>query len=216
MNVESLLIPSERMVDLLRLSAVLPFSDREDAVTARLPVEGQTAGEVIRIQIERAVGRVCPPWLQASRDDLVQAATMRVLEIQKKSEEHRDFSSSYLRKVAYAVLVDEIRRLRRRSEVPLETVESSESARTERATAEGSGSTTPEHRFAQRELGEAISDCLAGLKAERRQAVTLFLQGHSVPDAATRLGWTSKKTENLVYRGKADLQRCLEKKGFKP
>ena len=34
--------------------------------------------------------------------------------------------------------------------------------------------------------------------------------------AAARRGWTLTKTESLVYRGMADLRRCLERKGLTP
>jgi RNA polymerase sigma-70 factor (ECF subfamily) len=30
------------------------------------------------------------------------------------------------------------------------------------------------------------------------------------------MGWTEKKAENLVYRGLADLRRCLSAKGLRP
>jgi RNA polymerase sigma-70 factor (ECF subfamily) len=46
--------------------------------------------------------------------------------------------------------------------------------------------------------------------------VTLYLQGHSVPDAARILDWPAKRTENLVYRGLADLRACLSNKGLRP
>ena len=52
------------------------------------------------------------------------------------------------------------------------------------------------------------------MKRERRLAVTLYLQGHSVPAAARLLEWTAKRTENLVYRGLADLRECLTAKGM--
>ena len=51
---------------------------------------------------------------------------------------------------------------------------------------------------------------------DRRLAVTLHLQGHSVPDAARVLDWPVKRTENLVYRGMADLRECLMSKGIEP
>jgi RNA polymerase sigma-70 factor (ECF subfamily) len=54
------------------------------------------------------------------------------------------------------------------------------------------------------------------LKYERRLAVTLYLHGHSVPDAARILDWSAKRTENLVYRGLADLRECLLSKGLRP
>jgi len=74
----------------------------------------------------------------------------------------------------------------------------------------------PEHTAHGRRVGDGIADCLQGIKAERRQAVVLYLKGYSVPDAAKVLGWSAKKTENLVYRGMADLRKCLERKGLRP
>ena len=54
------------------------------------------------------------------------------------------------------------------------------------------------------------------MKRERRLAVMLHLQGHPVAEAARILGWTVKRTENLVYRGLADLRHCLICKGHRP
>ena len=54
------------------------------------------------------------------------------------------------------------------------------------------------------------------MKRERRLAVTLHLQGHTVPQAARLLDFSPKQTENLVYRGLADLRACLLAKGIRP
>ncbi|MGH9336361.1 MAG: hypothetical protein ACRD21_21705 [Vicinamibacteria bacterium] len=67
-----------------------------------------------------------------------------------------------------------------------------------------------------REIGRGIRSCLETLLAERRQAVALHLMGHSVKDASRILAWPFKRTENLVYRGLADLRKCLESKGLSP
>jgi RNA polymerase sigma-70 factor (ECF subfamily) len=37
-----------------------------------------------------------------------------------------------------------------------------------------------------------------------------------VAEAARILDWSPKRTENLVYRGLADLRGCLTSKGLKP
>jgi RNA polymerase sigma-70 factor (ECF subfamily) len=169
--------------------------------------------EDIRRVLVKAVGHVCPRWLAADRDDLVQSAMLRILELGNRGEEARTFSSSYLRKVAYAVLVDEIRRSRHRSEVPLV---SDSSAGGDECAEPGLRLTDPERRLQDRQLGQMIGECLGTIKPERRQALVLFLQGHSVPEAARILGWSQKKTENVVFRARADLRRSLERKGLKP
>ena len=74
----------------------------------------------------------------------------------------------------------------------------------------------PERVAASRQIGRGIQDCLSRMQRDRRLAVTLHLQGHSVPDAARVLDWPAKRTENLVYRGMADLRECLMSKGIQP
>ena len=165
----------------------------------------------LRQDVVRAVARLCPGWLAQRRDDLVQVAIMRVMQIAGKrsasGEESERFSSSYLHKVAYSVLIDEIRRLRRHPETDLE-----DAAVATRAVS----ADDPERLTASSEVGRGIRECLTAMKRERRLAVTLHLQGHTVPDAARILDWAVKSTENLVYRGLADLRRCLLAKGIRP
>jgi RNA polymerase sigma-70 factor, ECF subfamily len=158
----------------------------------------------------RAVDRVCPRWLADRSDDLVQVALMRVMEIQRKREGTAEFSAFYLRKAAYSALVDEIRRLRRRQEVSLDSDDEEGGTAFDPAAPEPD----PERASAGRQIGRAIRDCLGGMVPPRRHAVTLNLQGHSVPEIGRLLGWTAKKAENLVYRGMADLRGCLSGKGI--
>jgi RNA polymerase sigma-70 factor, ECF subfamily len=168
--------------------------------------------ELIRSNLVRAVTRVCPPWLASRSEDLVQVALMRVLEVHRRSEGNAQLSPSYLRKVAYSALIDEIRRWRRRKEVPLETDDGGLDPTIERS----SGNPDPEERSGGREIGEAIRDCLSHMVGPRRSAVVLHLQGHSVPEIGKLLGWDGKKADNLVYRGMNDLRECLGSKGVKP
>lgn len=152
------------------------------------------------------MGAVCPAWLADQRDDIIQVALIRVMDVRRKSEGNRDFSSSYLWRTAYSALVDEIRRLRRRQEVALE----------EEANSHVAVSPGPEQRAGGHQIGEGIRDCLGQLVRPRRLAVTLYLQGHSVPQVARLLGWSSKRADNLVYRGLADLRQCLTERGLSP
>jgi RNA polymerase sigma-70 factor (ECF subfamily) len=46
--------------------------------------------------------------------------------------------------------------------------------------------------------------------------VVLHLQGHSLKEVGSLLGWTEKKAENLVYRALAGLRTCLVTKGIRP
>ncbi|MEM9558078.1 MAG: RNA polymerase sigma factor [Acidobacteriota bacterium] len=158
-----------------------------------------------------AVRKTCPPTLRDRADDLVQVAVLRVLKLRRERPE-RTFSDGYLYRTAYSALIDEIRRLRRRGEVPLETpTDDGDERPLVEPTVEDAD---PEQRAGARELGVAITDCLGRLVPDRRRAVVLYLQGHGVPEAARLLRWGAKRVQNLVYRGLADLRGCLEAKGL--
>ncbi len=166
------------------------------------------AVEELRRRIVAAVRRACPGRLAAHADDIVQTVLARLVLTRRGSEGNPSFSSMYLTKAAYGATVDELRRLARRREDPLEVVET---PRTMAAPDAG-----PERTAASAEIGRGIRECLARIVHPRRLAVTLYLQGCTVPETAGILRWTGKKTENLVYRGLADLRQCLAAKGLKP
>jgi len=162
----------------------------------------------LRRRLSASGTRACPGWLAEQAEDIVQNAMVRLLAALKRSGGKQEFSSTYLRRVAHGATVDEIRRRCRRRE---DTTE--ESGMLERAPAETGN---PERFSEAREIGRGIVDCLTRLSDPRRLAVTLFLRGCSVPEAARRLRWTVKKTEHLVYRALRDLRKCLSMKGLTP
>jgi RNA polymerase sigma-70 factor (ECF subfamily) len=162
--------------------------------------------EEMHRRLSRAVVRVCPRWLAMHSEDIVQTAMLRVLDAaRKRGEGSPDLSSLYIEKTAYSAVVDEIRRHRRRRE---------ESGDAVLETAGGPDETNPESATAAREIADGLRGCLAVLRTPRRLAVTLHLQGHAVPEVASILKWRTKAAENLVYRGLADLRRCLAMKGL--
>jgi RNA polymerase sigma-70 factor (ECF subfamily) len=179
---------------------------------ARAAASDEARWTTLRHALARAVRRQCPQWLSDHAEDLVHAALMKVMAMPGAREGKRGLSSFYLYRVAHSALVDEIRRRQRRREVPLEVDDSSQ----EGATIEPKATGNPEQHASLRELGSAVRDCLLSMNGDRRLAVTLYIQGHSVPEAARILGWAAKRTENLVYRGLADLRQCLLGKGHAP
>ncbi len=164
--------------------------------------------EGIRRVLTVAVARTCPAWLREDAEDIVQEALIKVMGSPALGEGNGPPAASYLWRVAYSATIDEIRRRRRRREVPMDA----ETAEREPNTPGAS----PEDRAVASDLGRGIRDCLGHLSLARRRAVTLRLLGHTVKETATLLGWPFKRTENLVYRGLADLRACLERKGLTP
>lgn len=180
-----------------------PASPTGAGEDSRLP---ETVLTELRTRLSVAVTRVCPPWLASQAEDIVQCALIRIASILERGEGEVPLRSSYIWKAAYTATVDEIRRRRRRREVSLEA----------EVIERRSPDPDPERTLGASEIGDGLRDCLARLTDGRRRAVTLHLQGHSVPEASRILRWTLKRVENLVYRGLADLRRCLAGKGLTP
>lgn len=160
--------------------------------------------DVTRTRLMAAVRRVCPEWLRDQQDDLVQMTAMKLI----RSNAESDWSDTYLSRVAYTVVVDEMRRRKRRREVGMSPSLPHRMR--------DSDNLSPEASARGSELGDGLLDCLAELPEEKQLAVTLYLQDHTVPEIADHLGWDRKRVSNLVYRGLDDLRSALRRRGLEP
>jgi len=170
-------------------------------ILARLPE--------IEQKLAAAVRSCCPRWLATQADDLVQGAMIKVVERSRRNPLSSEVTPGYLWRVAYCAVVDEIRRHRRRREVPMS--DDADGVPEPPNPAPG-----PDRHADSRAIGAAIAVCLRDMLPERRQAVTLHLLGHTVPEIARLLGWNPKRAENSVYRGLADLRSHLTERGITP
>ncbi len=168
----------------------------------------------IRQVLERAVARICPARWADRRLDIVQAALLRLLEMDRRAEiasggeKEGPRSASYLWQVAYTAMVDEMRRVGRRREVSLDDARAADPAIEAPAAPDG-------HERCI-DLGRAIQGCLERLVEPRRLAVALHLEGFRAAESARALGWDITRIRNLVFRGMDDLRRCLEGRGVRP
>ncbi|MEZ4322011.1 MAG: RNA polymerase sigma factor [Myxococcota bacterium] len=184
-------------------------TESSPSVSSRAAAELPTGEEYadLRDRLERACRKIAPHWMSDRVDDLVQVALMKVLR-SGKVEDQVEMNNTFLYRIAHSVVVDEIRSHRRRNETGMDPKLPDP--------VEPSVRTNPEAMTGGAEIGVEIVDCLGQLAQSRRRAVTLYLQGHSVPETGKMLGFSDKKAENLVYRGLADLRACLKKKGLEP
>ena len=164
--------------------------------------------EQIRRHLTVAVRRSCPRWLADQAEDLVQNALVKLLEQRRFGGGMESYPASYLQRVAYSVVIDEVRRRLRKKEVPAAEA-SDPGGPAELGLAPSSG-------LGAGDIRAAMIDCLRALTGFRRVAVACRLQGYRVPEIAAFTGWTRKKAEHLVGRGLEDLRRCLESKGVRP
>jgi len=136
-------------------------------------------------------------------DDIVQQALLKAHRAQERGQ---PINRTWLKRVAYPTMIDEMRRLRRdRETLAAEAIDTAPTS-------------TPDPELSARrlQLRLAIQRCLHPLKAPRRQAVTLFLQGHSAPEVASMMKINQKKAENLIFRGRGQLRECLSGQGLQP
>lgn len=161
----------------------------------------------LRSILQRVVRRICPTWMAGQQDDLVQTACLRIVKKCAPGEESAALGTSYLWKVAHSVVMDEIRRRRRRPEVELDAASHGEPV---------SSLPTPDVGQGRRELSAAITMGLEQLKEARRWAVLLYLYGFSLKDSARLLGWNEKRVDNQRYQGLGELRAFLGKRGFEP
>jgi len=156
--------------------------------------------------LHAAVRAYRPAWLRDDADDLIQKALIRLLK--QHREGNRAVSSSYIWKTAYSVVIDQIRHERRKQETSLE--QAAHMAATTVAVH------SPERTYRSVELREVLQEAVLSLSRDRKAAVALFLQGHTVRECSEILEWDYKRTENLVYRGYSDLRQFLGERGFRP
>ena len=170
----------------------------------RIPADMEKVRRILVVAARRA----CPPRIADEVEDIVQLALMKLMKSSNGGEGNRTVSASYIWRVAYTSVIDEIRRRDRRREDPL--IEHSSGANPI------APQPNPEREAVSRHIGDAIRDCLQRMVDARRRVVTLHLVGHTVPEISGLLDLRPKQADNLVYRGMADLRRCLSGKGITP
>jgi len=159
----------------------------------------------LRKVLVQALYQLTPSELGGYREDLCQAALVRVLEVEAREREPVR-TASYLWYVAHAVIADELRRQHRAREKAME-MERLEAQVTELH------SVPP---MATPGLREALQACLEELPASRRPFVVLHLQGFTPSEASRVLNTEIKRVENLTYRGLEALRRRLAARGYAP
>lgn len=159
----------------------------------------------LRKAIVRAVRRACPAWLVSHHEDIAQIAITKIAAVLEGGKPLADLSKAYVARVAYNAVVDEIRKQRRRH--ALSAVDD--------APEDLPDAQLGQHKVLEgRQLGLAIKDCFADMAQTRRVAVGLYLEGRGATEIAKMFEWKRKQADNLVYRGLADLRKCLEGKGY--
>ncbi len=161
----------------------------------------------IRRVIEVAVSATCPRSLRHVREDILQGAMVRIVRTAPLDDD-RWAKRSYLWKVAYSAILDELRAARRR--------EAEQGGATDLDATSPSPTPGPEARARSAEIASAIRDCLQTLVDSRKRVVTLHLLGYGLGEIAGVLRAERKQIDNLLYRGMKNLRDCLRAKAVFP
>ncbi|HEU5135761.1 MAG TPA: RNA polymerase sigma factor [Steroidobacteraceae bacterium] len=155
--------------------------------------------------LARAVRRVCPRSLVQDAEDLVQESFIRLMRA-RKLDGQSTLSAAYLKKVAYSAVIDELRRRRREPAADLasDRIDIADAADQMKEDAPDTA------------LRDAMEVSLQRLQPDRRRALTLHLLGYSVPEVAAMLECNTKRADNLVHRGLAQLRQFLGELGLRP
>ena len=130
----------------------------------------------------------------ADLDEVTQDVRMRLWKLLQRGEgEAVAINATYAWRAASSAAIDLVRRNR--------TSHSASMVDIDRAPAQQAPDDT--------DLLARLDEALSQLQRSRRVAVRLHLDGNSLAEIATTLGWSGAQARNQVYRGLADLKRIL-------
>ena len=160
--------------------------------------------------LRATISRVCPRQLGLQVEDIEQEARLKLWRA-LKSERTIESPASYVFKTAARATIDAIRRARARREEQLGPPPESGGSRDWEVV---DPQASPERQAERALVLEKVRECLGRLKAERRRALALHLQGFTTEEIGRLLGWTEPRARNLVYRGLKQLRDTLRGAGI--
>jgi len=150
--------------------------------------------------VRAAVSRHRSRDVALGADDILQEVRIRVWNVYSGDRNSR-LKTSYYYKVVNSAIIDCLRSHRGTLAHSVRTEhdgEEDEPALIERIGGEEQG---PDSAFDEQRRKSRLIEAIRRLPAARRRAVTLFLQGFTVPEIAELLGCDRNRAHNLVYRG---------------
>lgn len=158
--------------------------------------------------VRAAVSRHRSRDVALAADDLVQEVRIRLWTVFSRDRNSR-FKTSYYYKVVNSAIIDSLRSYRGTLAHSVRTEsdgEEDEPGLIERIGGEEQG---PDKVFDEQQRQARLLEAIRQLPTDRRRAVTLFLQGFTVPEIAELLGCDQNRAHNLAYRGVRSLKELM-------
>ena len=166
-------------------------------------------GHVLR----QAVARCCPRDSGISVEEIEQEVRIRLWNVlQSEKEIHNP--ASYLYRIAATATIDAVRRAKARREEPLYLQAVGDGGQETLRPLPANPDQSPDRLVEQSQLAQKVAAAIHRLADNRRQAVSLHLDGWSSVEIGNLLGWTEAKARNLLNRGLEDLRGFLKDEGI--
>jgi RNA polymerase sigma-70 factor (ECF subfamily) len=130
-------------------------------------------------------------------EDVSQEVKIKLWKILKDEKKIKNYSS-YIKKIINSTVIDQIRISRRQKRI-LNQEEFF-----------GRDINRTKNDFHNKEYRQIVGEAVNYLKESRRVVVRLFLLDIHLDEISIYLNWSKSKTQNLLYRGMADLKRKLK------
>jgi RNA polymerase sigma-70 factor, ECF subfamily len=188
------------------------FCDSDDAETVRQVIAGNAnAFERLLEKYQNLVMRIVKKHApQDQVRDLTQEAFIRAYQSLPTFEGGRNFQH-WVSTIAVRTCFDFWRKYGRLREVPINFLDDGHQAWLEAALSDKSSQTFHE-AGREREAGEILDWALSKLSAEDRMVLELvYLEGHSVKEAAGLLGWSIANVKVRSFRSRRKLYKLLSR-----
>ena len=136
------------------------------------------------------------------RDDLLQDIYIKIWKYYKKNDKDIPFSRPYIDTIINSVLINSMKKSK------------NEIMALNRLRFDIQESLVSDNTSQLAMLNELILKSLNEIKADSKIVISLYLMGLTLAEIAKLQGWGQSKTNNLYYRGIAELKKKLKAKGI--
>lgn len=143
------------------------------------------------------------PKFGLDTDDILQEVKIKIWKILDNEKKIFNYSS-YIKKIVYSSVIDQLRKLKRE-----EGVYNHEK---NQKISEQKNSYLSPGPLGDRDIKDIVGQAVEFLIESRRKVVKLYLLNMSIEEIAFYFNWSKDKTRNLLYRGLGDLKKLLKEK----
>lgn len=197
-------------VEALHVSKTSSLSGPSDAELVRIVCQGdESAFELIFNRHKRRVITIAGRFFQEQVEDVLQECFVRAyIALSGFVDRGEGSFAAWLAKIAFNTCYDELRRRGRRRESLLSDLSEAE-IQTITSLSTGVHDASLETEIVSRDLANRL---LAHLSAEDRIVLVLLdVEGLSVREIASMMGWSTAKVKIRIFRARNDLRRILAK-----